>query len=71
MEYQKKVVCPENEELAAYMWNKKQEMAENPKGISDNILKTLHKAYTNLCNSKTPIKTLKEFSEIKWVESLS
>ncbi|OIT34672.1 PREDICTED: crossover junction endonuclease MUS81 isoform X1 [Nicotiana attenuata] len=67
MEYEKKVVCPENEELAAYMWNKKQEMAQNPKGISDNILKTLHKAYTNLCNSKTPIKTLKEFSEIKGV----
>ncbi|KAK4372078.1 hypothetical protein RND71_007462 [Anisodus tanguticus] len=65
MEYQKKVVCPENEELAEYMWNKKQEMAQSPNGISDNISKTLHKAYTNLCKSKTPIKTLKEFSEIK------
>lgn len=67
MENQKKVVCPENEELAAYIWYKKQEMAQTPKGISENILKTFQKAYTNLCNSKTPIKTLKEFSEIKGV----
>ncbi|XP_060217477.1 crossover junction endonuclease MUS81 isoform X1 [Lycium barbarum] len=67
MEYQKKVGCPENEELALYLWNKKEEMAQSPKGISDNILKTLHKAYTNLCKSKTPIKTLKEFNEIKGV----
>lgn len=68
MENQKKVVvCPENEELAAYMWDKMQEMAQTPKGISDNISKTLQKAYTNLCKSKTPIKTLKQFSEIKGV----
>ncbi|MCD7450170.1 Crossover junction endonuclease mus81 [Datura stramonium] len=67
MENQKKVVCPENEELAAYIWNKKQEMAQTPKGISENISKTFQKAYTNLCNSKTPVKTLKEFSEIKGV----
>lgn len=69
MENQKKVVCSENEELAVYMWNKKQEMAQSPNGISENISMTLQKAYTNLCKSKTPIKTLKEFSEIKWVKS--
>lgn len=61
------VVCPENEELAAYMWNKKQEMAQSPNGISENISMALQKAYTNLCKSKTPIKTLKEFSMIKGV----
>ncbi|XP_015059702.1 crossover junction endonuclease MUS81 isoform X1 [Solanum pennellii] len=67
MENKKVVVCPENEELAAYMWNKKQEMAQSPNGISENISMTLQKAYTNLCKSKTPIKTLKEFSKIKGV----
>ncbi|XP_055817957.1 crossover junction endonuclease MUS81 isoform X2 [Solanum dulcamara] len=67
MENQKKVVCSENEELAVYMWNKKQEMEQSPNGISENISMTLQKAYTNLCKSKTPIKTLKEFSEIKGV----
>ncbi|KAL3348367.1 hypothetical protein AABB24_021831 [Solanum stoloniferum] len=67
MENKKVVVCPENEELAAYVWNKKQEMAQSPNGISENISMTLQKAYTNLCKSKTPIKTLKEFSKIKGV----
>ncbi|XP_016649648.1 PREDICTED: crossover junction endonuclease MUS81-like [Prunus mume] len=70
MEQQKRMVskCPENEELAAYMLRKWQEMAEQkPKGISENIEMTLSKAYSNVCNSKNPIKTLKEFSHIKGV----
>lgn len=72
MERQKRlVVCSENEELAEYMLSKWQEMAEkNPKGISENIEKTLTKAYSNVCNFKNPVKTLKEFSEVKWVISL-
>ncbi|XP_021808848.1 crossover junction endonuclease MUS81-like isoform X2 [Prunus avium] len=70
MEQQKRMAskCPENEELAAYMLRKWQEMAEQkPKGISENIEMTLSKAYSNVCNSKNPIKTLKEFSHIKGV----
>ncbi|PQQ13140.1 crossover junction endonuclease MUS81 [Prunus yedoensis var. nudiflora] len=70
MEQQKRMVskCPENEELAAYMLRKWQEMAEQkPKGISENIEMILSKAYSNVCNSKNPIKTLKEFSHIKGV----
>ncbi|OVA11675.1 ERCC4 domain [Macleaya cordata] len=63
---QKQVLCPENEELALFMRKKRQEMAE-PKGISERIDATLYKAYSNVCNTKTPIKTLKEFSQIKGV----
>ncbi|KAL5543669.1 hypothetical protein UlMin_007453 [Ulmus minor] len=62
------VACLENEELADYMLKKWQEMAEQrPKGISDNIEKTLSKAYSNLCKSKNAVKTLKDFSTIKGV----
>ncbi|KAM1941581.1 hypothetical protein ACFX13_029141 [Malus domestica] len=69
MERQKRtVVCPENEELATYMLSKWQEMADQrPKGISENIEMTLSKAYANLCKSKNPIKTLKDFSQIKGI----
>ncbi|KAK9912942.1 hypothetical protein M0R45_036774 [Rubus argutus] len=62
------VVCSENEELAEYMLSKWQEMAEKkPQGISENIEKTLTKAYSNVCNFKNPVKTLKEFSQVKGV----
>eukprot|EP00261_Vitis_vinifera_P016553 XP_010645693.1 PREDICTED: crossover junction endonuclease MUS81 isoform X3 [Vitis vinifera] len=65
MENQGRVVCPENEELAAFLWRKRQEMAEQPKGISENIDLTLYRAYSNVCRSEVPVKTLKEFSQIK------
>ncbi|KAJ4711569.1 Crossover junction endonuclease MUS81 [Melia azedarach] len=61
------VVCSENEELAMYMLQKRQEMAEKPKGISENIDTTLSKAYYNVCDAKNPIKTLKDLSQIKGV----
>ncbi|KAL7234540.1 hypothetical protein ACSBR1_018034 [Camellia fascicularis] len=67
MEKQRRVVCPENDNLAEFMWKKRQEMAERPKGISENIEMTLHKAYSDVCNSKSPIRTLKDFSQIKGV----
>ncbi|KAH7862825.1 hypothetical protein Vadar_010029 [Vaccinium darrowii] len=67
MEKHRRVVCAENEELVEFMWKKRQEMAERPKGISENIEKTLQKAYSNVCNSKTHIKTLKDLSQIKGV----
>ncbi|KAJ4980125.1 hypothetical protein NE237_010905 [Protea cynaroides] len=66
MDYQKRVLCPENEELALYTLKKRQEMVDG-RGISENIDRTLYKAYTNICNSKVPIKTLKEYSQIKGV----
>ncbi|KAF1870130.1 hypothetical protein Lal_00017711 [Lupinus albus] len=62
-----RVHCPENQELASYMWNKWKEMAEKPKGISDNIEMALSKAHLNVCNSKNPILTIKHFSQVKGV----
>ncbi|KAE9616267.1 hypothetical protein Lalb_Chr04g0263911 [Lupinus albus] len=62
-----RVHCPENQELASYMWNKWKEMAEKPKGISDNIEMALSKAHLNVCNSKNPILTIKHFSQVKYV----
>ncbi|XP_014502062.1 crossover junction endonuclease MUS81 isoform X1 [Vigna radiata var. radiata] len=67
MENRTQVRCPENQELAAYMWKKWQEMAEQPKGISDNFEMTLSKAHFNVCSSKTPILTIKDFSQVKGV----
>lgn len=65
MEKEKAVACPENEELATYMWRKRQEIAE--RGISENLDMTLSKAYSNVCKSKTAITSLKDFSQIKGV----
>lgn len=42
-------------------------MSAQPKGLSDNIEMTLSKAHFNVCNSKNPIRTIKDFSEIKGV----
>ncbi|XP_042513028.1 crossover junction endonuclease MUS81 isoform X2 [Macadamia integrifolia] len=66
MDYQKRVLRPENEELALYVREKRQEM-DNAKGISEHIDRTFYKVFSNVCNSKAPIKTLKEFSQIKGV----
>ncbi|CAK9147489.1 unnamed protein product [Ilex paraguariensis] len=67
MEKQIRVECPENEELAAYLWTKWREMAQTPKGVSENIDITLSKAYSNLCSSKMPIRSLRDFAQIKGV----
>ncbi|XP_077241654.1 crossover junction endonuclease MUS81-like isoform X2 [Tasmannia lanceolata] len=66
MENQRPVRCPENEDLASFMWKKRQEMADK-NGISDRVDSTIYRAYSSVCASKTPIKTLKEFSQIKGV----
>lgn len=62
----RRVLCPENEELASYMLQKQQEMLEKPKGLSENLDMTLSRAYNNVCNAKNHIKTLKELSQIKY-----
>ncbi|XP_061350107.1 crossover junction endonuclease MUS81 [Gastrolobium bilobum] len=67
MENRTRVRCPENQELVSYMWNKWKEMAQQPKGISDNIEMTLSKAHFNVCNSTNPIRTIKDFSRVKGV----
>ncbi|XWS56803.1 hypothetical protein CRYUN_Cryun09bG0117000 [Craigia yunnanensis] len=67
MENNRRVMCPENEELANYLLQKRQELADKPKGIKENTDMTLSKAYNNICNAQHPIKTLKDLNDIKGV----
>nr|XP_043617761.1 crossover junction endonuclease MUS81 [Erigeron canadensis] len=62
-----RIVCPENGELVEFMMNKQKEMMNTPKGISDQNAKMISKAISNVCGSKAPIKTLKDFSNVKGV----
>ncbi|KAI3846442.1 hypothetical protein MKX03_001892, partial [Papaver bracteatum] len=63
---QKQVVCSENEELVLFLKKKRQEMVET-EGISERLDSTLSKAYSNVCSTKTRVKTLTEFCQIKGV----
>ncbi|XP_047322890.1 crossover junction endonuclease MUS81 [Impatiens glandulifera] len=67
MNWQKRVVCPENEGLVTFIMQKRQEMTETPRGLSENIERSLNKAYSNVCLSKVPITTLKDLSQVKGV----
>lgn len=67
MEKNRRVLCPENEELANYLLQKRQELADKPKGVKENTDMTLSKAYNNICNAQHPIKTLKDLNDIKYV----
>ncbi|RZR94983.1 hypothetical protein BHM03_00023768 [Ensete ventricosum] len=64
MENLRPVRCSENEEIGLYLWRKRQEMVES-NGLSENLDQTLSKAYRSICDAKTPIKTLKDLSQIK------
>lgn len=64
MEDERQVVCPENEDLASYIRKKRQEMCD-AKAISERIDSTLYKAYRSVCDSKSHIKTAKDFSQLK------
>ncbi|XP_011042136.1 PREDICTED: crossover junction endonuclease MUS81 isoform X2 [Populus euphratica] len=67
MQNQKRVLCSENEDLVSYMLQKRQELVESPKGLSEKLDMTLSKAYSSVCCSANPIKTLKDLSQIKGV----
>ncbi|KAI3709144.1 hypothetical protein L2E82_38903 [Cichorium intybus] len=58
-----RVVCPKNAELVEFMLKKQKEMVD----LSENNAKTISKACSKVCSSKTPIKTLKDFANIKGV----
>ena len=68
----RRVLCLENSELAAYLLSKRQELADKPKGITENVDATLSKAYSNICNSKTHIQTLKDlfWSDDNWFDRI-
>ncbi|KAK9075102.1 hypothetical protein SSX86_003421 [Deinandra increscens subsp. villosa] len=62
-----RVACPENAELVEFMLKKLNEMENSPKGISEKSALTISKACSNVCSSKSQIKTLKDFSNVKGV----
>ncbi|CAH2077417.1 unnamed protein product [Thlaspi arvense] len=67
MDDERRVLCPENQGLADYVLQKKREYADKPKGLSENLERTFLKAYRNVCDSKDPISTLKDLSQIKGI----
>ncbi|XP_047941322.1 crossover junction endonuclease MUS81 isoform X2 [Salvia hispanica] len=67
MDSARKTACPENEDVAAYLMNKRHELAQSSKGISDNMDMTLSKAHSNICNHQNPIRNLKDLAQIKGV----
>ena len=64
------VVCPENEGLAMFLFEKWDEMAKKDT-YTDRLDATLSKAYRNLCDHKEPIRDLKDASKIKSAHSSS
>lgn len=66
MATQRSVVCPENEDLAMFFFEKWDEMAKKDT-YTDRLDATLSKAYRNLCDHKEPICDLKDASKIKGI----
>ncbi|KAL6616685.1 hypothetical protein ACP70R_038955 [Stipagrostis hirtigluma subsp. patula] len=64
---QHRVCVPENEEVARCLHEKRLSMREQPGGFKEHLDHTFAKAYHSVCVAKEPIRTLKEFSEIKGV----
>jgi crossover junction endonuclease MUS81 len=63
---QLKVRVPENEEVARCLHEKRLSMREQPAGFKEHLDRTFAKAYRNVCAANEPIRTLKEFSKIKY-----
>jgi hypothetical protein len=59
---QLRVRLPENERVARCLHEKRLSVG----GLKVNLDRTFAKAYGNVCASEEPIRTLKEFSKIKY-----
>jgi len=64
---QLKVQHPENEALSRFFLEKWRAMMQEPDGLSENNYLTIAKANRSLCAAKEPIRTLRDFSKIKYV----
>ncbi|KAL8253409.1 hypothetical protein R6Q59_037102 [Mikania micrantha] len=62
-----RVECPENADLVEFMLKKLNELESLPKGISEGNSMRISKACSNVCSSRSQIKTLKDFSNVKGV----
>ena len=56
--------CPQNEPLALYILQKREELASKKDGYREKLDATLTKAYRNICESKNPICSLREASQV-------
>jgi hypothetical protein len=63
---QLRVRLPENERVARCLHEKRLSVQEQTGGLKVNLDRTFAKAYGNVCASEEPIRTLKEFSKIKY-----
>lgn len=59
--------CPSNEGLVHHMLQKRLELSQTPKGLSENTEATLARAIRNVSQSQSPISSLKELSQVKGV----
>jgi len=66
---QLKVRLPENEEVARALHEKRLAMREQPSGFKEHLDRTFGKAYHNVCAATEPIRTLKDFSKIKYTDA--
>jgi crossover junction endonuclease MUS81 len=62
---QLKVHHPENESLSRFFLEKWRAMMQEPDGLSQNNYLAFANANRSLCSSKEPIRTLKDFSNVK------
>jgi hypothetical protein len=62
---QLKVHHPENESLSRFFLEKWRAMMQEPEGLSQNNYLAFANANRSLCSSKEPIRTLKDFSNVK------
>lgn len=56
---------PENEPLSRFFLEKWRAMMQEPDGFSENNYHSFAKANRSLCSSKEPIRTLKDFSNVR------
>jgi crossover junction endonuclease MUS81 len=68
---QLKVQHPGNEALCRFFLDKWRAMMQEPGGLSENNYLTIAGANRSLCAAKEPIRTLRDFSKVKYVLFLS
>ena len=61
------VACSQNEPLALYILQKREELVAKKEGYREKLDATLTKAYRNVCDSKNPICNLREASQVNGI----
>ena len=61
------VACSQNEPLALYILQKREELVAKKEGCREKLDATLTKAFRNVCDSKNPICSLREASQVNGI----